>query len=175
MSQIDADSVRLRVEAGSVHDLISDTLRGFQAQAERAGITLTGAVPPDLPPTPFDQARIQRVLDDLVGNALRHTPARGSVTIAATATDGAITIEVRDTGEGIDPSDWERVFEPFYRGDAARSRGAGPGLGLTIARAIVQGHGGTIAIASARGQGTTVRLTLPSAGPADPHVVEAPI
>ncbi len=175
MSQIDAGSVRLRVEDGSVHDLISDTLRGFQARAERAGVTLTGAVPPDLPPTPFDQARIQRVLDNLVGNALRHTPVGGTVTIAALATDDAIAIEVRDSGEGIDPADRERVFEAFYRGDAARSRGAGAGLGLTIARAIVQGHGGTIAIASVRGEGTTVRLTLPLAGTADARAVEARI
>ena len=106
--------------------------------------------------------QIMRVLDNLLANALRHTPAGGRVSVgAADEGPGMVAFEVADTGEGIAPDDLPRVFERFYRGEKSRSRASGgAGLGLAIARGIVEAHGGSIAVASALGQGTRVRFTV---------------
>jgi signal transduction histidine kinase len=163
LSQIDAGQLRLQLERGSLRDLISDTLRSTSARAERAGVRLVGEVDPALPPVRLDPARIQRVLDNLVGNALRHTPAGGRVELSAVELPKEVEVTVRDSGEGIAPTDAERVFESFYRGERERSRSAGAGLGLTIARGIVSAHGGRIWVESRPGEGATFRFTLPRA------------
>jgi signal transduction histidine kinase len=167
LSQIDAGQLRLQLEDGSLHDLISDTLRSLSAQAERRQVRLVGRVAADLPPVRLDPARAQRVLDNLVGNALRHTAAGGRVELGALERAGEVEVTVCDTGEGIAPGDLVRVFEPFYRGERGRSRAAGAGLGLTIARGIVGAHGGRIWAESTPGVGTTFHFTLPrsTAGP----------
>jgi signal transduction histidine kinase len=102
--------------------------------------------------------RLQRVLFNLIQNAIRHTPPDGSITVRAADVDGAVRVEVRDTGSGIPVADRDRVFEPFYRGDSARSD-AGAGLGLAICSAIVEAHGGRIWIGEAP-HGTAVCFTL---------------
>jgi signal transduction histidine kinase len=107
--------------------------------------------------------QLQRVLFNLIQNAIHHTPADGSVTVSAEAVNGAIEVEVADTGEGVPAEQRERVFDPFYRGDAAR-RDAGAGLGLAISRAIVEAHGGRIWLEDAA-VGTRVRFSLPGARP----------
>jgi signal transduction histidine kinase len=161
LSQIDAGQLRLQVEDGSLHDLISDTLRSLSAQAERRGVDLVGRVDETLPPVRLDPARAQRVLDNLVGNALRHTAAGGRVELGALERGDEVEVTVRDSGEGIAPEDFDRVFEPFYRAERERSRSAGAGLGLTIARGIVAAHGGRIWAESTLGAGTTFHFTLP--------------
>lgn len=162
LSRIESGALRLDREPTSLHDLISDTLRSIAARAEQRGVILGGNVPEDLPFVPVDAARIQRVLVNLVENALRHTPEGGQVTITASERDGAVQIDVADTGEGIDPADLPRVFERFYRGEKSRSRDrGGAGLGLAIARGIVEAHGGRIWVDSTRGQGSTFCLSLP--------------
>jgi signal transduction histidine kinase len=98
-----------------------------------------------------------------VQNAIRHTPTDGSVTLRAEPAEDGVLVEVRDTGEGIGADDLPRVFDRFYRGDPARTREAGAGLGLAIARGIVEAHGGRIWVESAPGQGTRFAFTLPAA------------
>jgi signal transduction histidine kinase len=164
LSQIDAGALTLRLESGSLHDLISDTLRSFGAQAAQRGVHLAGSVHAALPPVRMDGARVQRVLDNLVGNALRHTPAGGTVEIRAEEEGGAVRVTVQDSGPGVAAAELPRVFEPFYRGDESRSRAAGAGLGLTIARGIVELHGGTIGVRSMPGQGAAFHFTLPLEG-----------
>ena len=101
------------------------------------------------------------MLFNLIQNAIRHTPPDGSVTVRAEDVDGGVEIEVADTGTGIAPEQRDRVFEPFYRGDASR-QSPGAGLGLAIARAIVEAHGGAIWLEDAPA-GTRVRFRLPAA------------
>jgi signal transduction histidine kinase len=162
LSQLDAGALELRLERGSLHDLISDTLRSLGAQAAHRGVRLAGAVDRALPAVRMDPARLQRVLDNLIVNALRHTPPGGTVEIRAEPDGAGVCVTVEDTGEGIPPGDLPRVFEPFYRGDGSRPRAGGAGLGLTIARGIVELHGGRIWVESRPGQGATFRFTLPT-------------
>jgi two-component system, OmpR family, sensor histidine kinase BaeS len=103
------------------------------------------------------------VLNNLIGNALRHTPAGGEVIISARRAGGHIQFEVTDTGEGINPEDLPHVFERFYRGEKSRNRDTGgSGLGLAIARGIVRAHGGEIRVESQPGAGTTFQISLPA-------------
>jgi signal transduction histidine kinase len=162
LSQLDAGALQPQLEMGSLHDLISDTLGSLEIQAEKHGVRLVASVDPGIGPARFDSRRIQRVLDNLVGNAIRHTPAGGQVELSAAAVNGDIKVTVRDTGEGIAPEEQDRIFERFYRGEKSRARdGAGAGLGLTIARGIVHAHGGRIWLESKPGQGTAFFFTLP--------------
>lgn len=162
LSQIEAGAVRLELETASLADLIAETLEALRAEADRAGVTLKADLPAGLPPIRADLQRLYRVLSNLITNALRHTPAGGSVSLLAAAQADVVTLSVVDTGEGIAPADLPHVFERFYRGDKSRSRaGGGAGLGLAIARGLVEAHGGSIAVASTPGGGTTFTVTLP--------------
>jgi signal transduction histidine kinase len=110
----------------------------------------------------MDVPRIERVLANLLSNALQHTPPGEAVYVSASATSGGVRVEVRDTGEGIRSEDLPRVFDRFYRGEEDYRRKAdGAGLGLAIAKGIVEAHGGDIGIESAVGEGTRVWFTLP--------------
>ena len=100
-------------------------------------------VAPDLPPVWVDRGRIEQVLINLIHNAVKFTPEGGEIVIHAGVADGMLQVSVRDTGVGITAEELPRIFERFYKSDAAR-RSAGSGLGLAIAKHIVQGHGGTI-------------------------------
>ncbi|WP_330472909.1 HAMP domain-containing sensor histidine kinase [Terrabacter sp. C0L_2] len=110
-----------------------------------------------------DPERVGQVLANLLANALRHTPAGGEVILSATQSGGEVRVVVRDSGEGLEPDQLTHVFERFYRGDAARTRDArGSGVGLTIAKAIAQAHGGRLTVTSpGRGHGATFTLSLP--------------
>jgi signal transduction histidine kinase len=162
VSQLDSGLLQLRRERSSISDLVSDTVEALRPQAEQRNLMLLGEVSPSLPAVEIDVPRMQRVLYNLVQNALRHTPAEGSILIRAFATDDDVRISVEDTGEGLEPHELPRVFDRFYRGDRARSREeAGSGLGLTIARGIVELHGGKIWALSERGQGAAFTFALP--------------
>ena len=162
MARIDAGGLVLDLAASSLSDLISDTLEAFSVQATRQKVTLEGRVAPGLDPLTMDARQIGRVLSNLVDNALRHTPAGGVVRIEALACDGVTCVEVQDTGEGIATDDLPHVFEQFFRGERSRSRATGgAGLGLAIARGIVEAHGGEISVESRPTNGTTFRFTLP--------------
>jgi signal transduction histidine kinase len=162
MAQLDAGGLQLELCPNSLSDLVSDTLESFTAQAERQGIRLEGNCAPGVDPVIMDAQKIGRVLANLVGNALRHTPSGGSVSVSATTTPAGVQVLVSDTGEGIGADDLPRVFEQFYRGEKSRSRATGgAGLGLAIAKGIVEAHGGRIWAESQLGQGTHLIFTLP--------------
>lgn len=184
LAQLDAGALKLELQSSSLSDLVSDTLAGLQFQADEKGVRLTGQVAPGVDPVMMAPQKIGRVLYNLVGNALRHTPSGGEVTIKVRDIadfrlqiadkallpvqstiynlQSAIVVEVADTGEGIAADDLPHVFEHFYRGEKSRSRATGgAGLGLAIARGIVEAHGGQIWAESQPEQGTRVRFTLP--------------
>jgi two-component system OmpR family sensor kinase len=115
-----------------------------------------------------DGPRIQRVLRNLVGNAVRHTRPGTPVTVTVSAREGEVAVAVHDEGDGIAPEHLPHVFERFYRADPSRNRdGGSSGLGLAIVEAIVTAHGGTVGVTSTPGQGTTVRVTFPVTAPAE--------
>ena len=168
----EAGQLPLDLQLVDVALLLSDVRDAFGSQADEAGIALKLEASAPLPALYADPQRLGQVLGNLVTNALRHTPAGGEVSLGATlrseeAEPAGVQIWVADTGQGIPPEDLPRVFDRFWRGDAARSHkaGAGSGLGLTIARSLVELHGGRIWAESAGlpGEGTTVKLVLPRA------------
>lgn len=110
-----------------------------------------------------DERALHRVLTVLVDNALQHTPREGRIDVSTSMGDGEVVVEVRNSGEGIRPEDLPHIFERFYRGDPARTRGDGAGLGLAIARSITQAHGGAIEVESEPGEGARFRIRLPRA------------
>ncbi|TET52059.1 MAG: ATP-binding protein, partial [Anaerolineales bacterium] len=110
-----------------------------------------------------DARRVGQVLRNLLDNALRHTPSGGEVVVTARAGDEGVEVRVQDTGSGIDAADLPYVFERFYRADKSRSRDTGGvGLGLAIAKQLVEAHGGKIEVESEAGQGTRFTFTLPA-------------
>lgn len=140
--------------------LLAEAVERMQPQAERRGVTLSLNVPSELPTIVGDAERLQRALTNLIHNAIKFTPAGGSVRVSAEAKDGVIATQVTDTGIGIAQEDLGRVFERFYKADRSRS-GEGAGLGLAIAKHIVQAHGGEISVQSQVGLGSTFTFTLP--------------
>jgi signal transduction histidine kinase len=162
MAQLDAGGLKLERMPASLTDLISDTLESFNQLAANAGVQLDGSVAPGVDPVLMDVQRIGRVLNNLVSNAIRHTRAGGLVSLMASRSDGGVRVEVLDSGEGIPPDALPQVFDRFYRGDTSRNRATGgAGLGLAIARGIVEAHGGKIGVESAPGAGSRFYFTLP--------------
>jgi two-component system sensor histidine kinase BaeS len=167
LSLAESGSLTLAREAVDLAELIGDVVAAFHTTAAAGGVELGMEVAPDLPRVDLDPLRIRGVLVNLLANALRHTPAGGSVTVAtalaspdAASQSGAgpgVHIAVRDTGEGIAPELLPTVFDRFVKDPASR----GSGLGLAIARSVVEAHGGAIAVASTVGQGTTFTIALP--------------
>ncbi len=168
LAQLDAGHVDLDLEPSSLRDLISDTLESLSAQAEYRHIRLEGHVDDGIDPVIMAPEKIQRVLNNLVGNALRHTPSGGRVTLQARPVGDKVCIEIIDTGEGIAPDDLPHVFDSFYRGEKSRSRDdqgmRGVGLGLAIAKGLIEAHGGSITVQSEQGRGSTFAITLPRNG-----------
>jgi signal transduction histidine kinase len=157
LSLVDAGRLVLHREPTDVGQLLTDISDGYQAQAAQARVQLVATVGGDSPTLDVDPARIREVLANLLTNALRHTPAGGTVEMALTRGAEGAGITVTDTGSGMTPADLEHVFDRFYR--SADSPGSG--LGLSIARDLVEAHGGTITATSEPGNGTTVRVELP--------------
>lgn len=161
MAQLDAGGLSLDPELNSISDLISDTLESFAQQAVQKGVTLTGNASTDVDPVWMDAGRIGRVLNNLMDNALRYTPAGGQVEILAEPTPEGVSIKVTDTGEGIPLEDQPHIFERFYRSEKSRSRATGgAGLGLAIAKGIIEAHGGRITVESVPGEFTRFAFTL---------------
>ena len=164
LSQLDAGALTLQLEPGSLRDLLSDTLESLQPRAQDKGLRLAGQVDSDLPPVVMDAARIQRVLDNLVQNAIRHTPPRGVIVLEAQEVDDAVRVDVMDSGEGVPPTDLPFIFERFYRGEKSRARDqGGAGLGLAIAKGMVEAHGGKIWAQNVPGRGARFSFVLPKA------------
>ena len=163
MAQLDAGGFPLHRAKASLGDLVSDTLESFAELAKQGEVTLEGNLETDVDPVTMDTQAIGRVLNNLIGNALRHTPRQGRVSVWVRRAGPGVEVTVSDTGEGIRAEDIPHVFERFYRGDASRSRarGAGAGLGLAIARGIVRAHGGEIRVESEIGRGAQFTFHIP--------------
>ena len=158
LSLAEAGALTLHRETTDLGALIEDAVLPFRAQASSAGTHLVLDLAPDLPELDVDAIRIQEVLTNLVGNALRFTPTGGRVTVRAAREGRGVAVEVADTGAGIPADALPHVFDRFWKSPGSR----GSGLGLAIAKGLVAAHGGEIE-ASSRGpaRGTTVRFTLP--------------
>ncbi len=163
LAQLDAGGVKLEASWHDLADLISDALESFSALAGQQGVQLTGDVADDLPLVLLNASKISRVLANLLGNALRHTPVGGSIYVKVTAVAEGVQVAIQDSGPGFDPQDLPRIFEQFYRGELARSRATGgAGLGLAIARGIVEAHNGRIWAENPPGGGALVGFVLPT-------------
>jgi signal transduction histidine kinase len=158
LSLSEAGVLRLHREPTDLARLIEEVVAGHRAAADDAGVTIGVQAPADLRPLEVDPARIRQVVGNLVANALRFTPSGGRVSVEAGQDLDESWVTVRDTGPGIDPESLEHVFDRFYRSPGS----PGTGLGLPIARNLVQAHGGQIAIESSPGGGTEVRFNLPA-------------
>lgn len=148
----------LQKEPTELTPLIRDVVQALSAGVASAGVSVVVAAQPDLPVVDIDPLRIREVIANLLTNALRYTPAAGTVTISARRQTHGIAVSVSDTGAGISPDDLPKIFDRFYKGRASR----GSGLGLTIARNLVTAHGGTIRADSTPGRGTTITFDLPA-------------
>jgi signal transduction histidine kinase len=165
LSQADAGELSLQRVPTDVGELLAQTQAAFSLRAGQQQIALVCRVDPSLVPLALDGTRMLQVLANLVSNAVRHTPAGGTITLSAGRSGDETLIQVRDTGEGIAPDALPRIFDRLYRADAARTgEGGESGLGLSIARAIVSAHGGTLTVDSTLGTGTIFTIRLP-AGP----------
>lgn len=163
LSQLETGQVQLAVEAVNMNDLLSDVLESMQAQAGAKGVSLQGIFSEDVPIIKGELNKLQRVITNLVQNAIRHTPAGGSISLATQPAPDGVEVEVADTGEGIAPEDLPHIFEQFFRGEKSRSRETGgAGLGLAIAKRIVEAHHGRIWVESQVGEGTRFRFVLPT-------------
>jgi signal transduction histidine kinase len=160
LSRIEAGDISWTMRQVELGDLIGDTVAAFRVSAEERGVHLAAELPEGKVVAEADAEKVQRVLFNLIQNAIRHTPADGSVTVRAKGGPSGVEVEVADSGEGIPAAEGERVFDAFYRGDSARGED-GAGLGLAISRAIVEAHGGRIWLEDAH-PGTRVRFTLPA-------------
>ena len=162
MAQLDAGGFPLHRAPASLNDLVSDTLESFTELAKQQAITLEGQVESDVDPVFMDTQAIGRALNNLISNALRHTPPAGRVSVWVRRTGMRVEVTVSDTGEGIRAEDIPHIFERFYRGEKSRNRGTGgAGLGLAIARGIVRAHGGDIRVESKVGKGTQFTFYIP--------------
>lgn len=166
LAAADAGTFTLHPEPTFVGDVLAQVVEANQGTAAATGVALRLAVHGD-PEITLDPVRLRQLVGNLVGNAVRHTPAGGSVTVnCAVRDDGWLAIEVIDTGVGISADDLPKLFDRFWRADASRSRSTGgSGLGLPIARQLARAHGGEITVASEPGRGTQVSVRIPARSP----------
>jgi two-component system, OmpR family, sensor histidine kinase BaeS len=165
LSLADAGELPMQRERVALHALLDRLASAYAPRAAERQIALAVSAGPDVPDVDVDPERMVQVLGNLVTNALRHTPAGGRIDLSAQAQGTRVALVVADTGEGMPADVLPHVFDRFYRGDPARSQQDGEsGLGLAIAKSIVEAHGGTIAAASTPGHGTTFTIMLPIAG-----------
>jgi two-component system phosphate regulon sensor histidine kinase PhoR len=162
LSRIESGRVPLNLAPTRPVDIVIPAYERLRLQAERAGLSLTMECSPDLPAIMVDATRVQQVIVNLLHNAIKFTPAGGTVTVRAAQQDQELQIEVSDTGIGIAADDLPRIFERFYKVDRSRAS-SGTGLGLAIARHLVEAHGGRIWVESGVGKGSTFYFTLPLA------------
>ena len=160
LSRLEAGDISWSLERVPLDELVTETVEAMRTQAEAKGVAVVASVPAHLVPARANPEKLQRVLFNLIQNAIRHTPADGSVVVRAEPVASGLEVEIADSGDGIAPGERAHVFDAFYRGgaDAART-GDGAGLGLAVSRAIVEAHGGRIWLAECS-EGTSVRFSL---------------
>ena len=164
LSRLDSGTLDLQLQPSSVDDMLSTVLIGMQAEAATHSLELRSELNDELEPVMADSHKIQRVLYNLTQNAIRNTPADGTIVMEACDIGEMIRIDVADTGPGIAEEDLDKVFDRFYTGEKLRSREYGSvGLELAIAKGIVEAHGGRIWVESALGSGSRFSFCLPKA------------
>ena len=164
LSRLDAGNAELVLSRFPFGEAIESVTRANALNAKQRGHELAYDAPESLPLITGDRSRLEQVMMNIIGNAIKYTPDGGHIRITAGSAEEAVWMEVCDDGIGIPEKDRDRIFERFYRVDKARSReSGGTGLGLSIAREIVQRHHGSLSLMPHEGKGTTIRLTLPIA------------
>ena len=167
ITRLEAGRLVVSRRAVDLGALIGRSVEALRPLAEAGGLTLTTSLPAVLPPLHVDPDRITQLLSNVIGNAVKFSPAGGGVTVSAVVDAAAVELRVHDTGEGIPPAQLSKVFDRFYQASPkTQAPRHGAGLGLPIARGIVEAHGGRIWIESAPNVGTTVYFTLPRDAPA---------
>ena len=164
LSRVEAGAYELDLRPTHIAPLVETLVKRFRQQFESKRVGLGLDLPADLPPVLADEHRILQVLTNLTANALQYTPENETVTITAARANNTVEITVRDTGTGIAPEHLSHLFDRFYRVDKSRARaaGGGSGIGLTIAKYLVQAHGGEIRVESeGKGKGSAFVFTLP--------------
>src|SRR5919201_1206245 len=163
LARIDAGILTLQLRAAPLASLVESCVRGLEAEARARGVRLETRIAATVPPVRCAPQQLERVLLNLLTNALRHTPSDGAVAIVVEPEGRDVQVSVEDTGEGLPPDSETRVFERFWRGDEARGGQAGAGLGLAIAQGLVEAQGGRIWAENRAGGGARVSFTLPAA------------
>ena len=160
--KLDFRGFEIHPEPVQLGELAQDVLQKFVLAAEQKGIALRAEIASQLPAVVADIGLIERALDNLIGNALRHTPSGGVVSLAVTPGDGCVQVRVADTGSGIPEAEIPRIFERFYRVDKSRTTGTGgAGLGLAIVKRILDLHGAAVTVKSAPNEGAAFTFALP--------------
>jgi signal transduction histidine kinase len=162
LARIDSGALTLELREAELDALVRSCVRGFEAEALARGVRVETRIL-DGARARCEPEKVERVLYNLLTNALRHTPSDGSVAVLVEPRTREVQVTVEDTGEGIEPELAKRMFERFWRGDAARTSGTGAGLGLAIARGLVEAQGGRIWAESRAEGGARVSFTLPAA------------
>ena len=166
LSSLEAGDITWSMKQVQLAELIDEAVAAMRPQAVAKRVAVRAELHEPLAPARADPEKLQRVLFNLLQNAIRHTPADGSVTVRAEGSPTGVEIEVADTGHGVDSADRVRVFEPFYRSGPDKARSTpGAGLSLAVSRSIIEAHGGRIWLQSQR-TGTQVRFSLPLSPPA---------
>lgn len=162
LAQIDAGGLHLTRRTDSLTPLLTEVADSFALPARQKNVRLTKVMDRELEPFSFDPLQMRRALANLLDNAVRHTPEGGTIRVAVRLVEDGAVIEIQNDGPPIDREDLPHLFERFYRSDRSRGRTTGKaGLGLAIAKAIIEAHGGTITVQSDQEQGTRFILTLP--------------
>jgi signal transduction histidine kinase len=164
LARIDAGVLTLELQNASLGELISSCLRALEAEARARNIRLEARLDPEDSPVRIAPDKVERVLLNLLTNAVRHTPSDGSVSVLVQPNSDHVVVAIEDTGAGLTPSATQRMFERFWRDDESRARATGgAGLGLAIASGLVQAHGGSIWAENLASGGARVAFTLPLA------------
>ncbi|HEY7106096.1 MAG TPA: HAMP domain-containing sensor histidine kinase, partial [Acidimicrobiia bacterium] len=167
LSRTQAGVLRLEVEPVALEDLVSDAIASAAPMAAAKGVRLVGRVAGPVPDVPASTPEMLRVLRNVLENAIRHTPSDGTVSVETGVEHDEAYVTVLDSGGGISSRDLPHVFEVAYRGDPARTPGDGAGLGLAIARGLVEAHDGRITVRNQNG-GACFTLRLPTARASEP-------
>ena len=160
LSRIETGKAELKKEPIDLNKLVEEVIAQLSPQAERQQLSISREFATNLPSVLADKDRVRQVITNLVHNAIKFTPAGGRITITSRALEGSVVVHIADTGIGIPEEDLPRVFERFYKGDKARA-GGGTGMGLAIAKHVIQAHGGSIWVRSEEGKGSTFAFSLP--------------
>jgi len=164
LARIDAGVLSQELRHANIEQVVETCVRGFEAEARAKGISIEGRrSAAEVPAVLCAPEQVQRVLYNLLANAIRHTPPDGAVAVVVSPHSGDVTIAVEDTGAGVSAEAAERMFDRFWRADPSRTS-SGSGLGLAIARALVEAHGGRIWAENRPGGGARIAFTLPLAG-----------